>query len=441
MTVKSMFADILLICVFLVAGFAVREVIRPLKKIYLPASVIGGAVLLILGQQCLNIVTVPDCFSSFSTILIDMIMCALVFGLTFNMDKVKSYADYCCVGFSMYGWQVAVGAILGLLLTPIWPGLPEGWGVMGPFCFYGGHGTAASAGAAFEQLGIEGNTDIGMIFSTIGMLTAMIIGMAIVNIGIRKGQTTFISSSNGQSDDLMRTFLKKEDQKPLGVEKVSPIAINGFAFQFALLGTALFIGYRIFDVLKAVHPFFKQMPSMLHGIVGGLVFWLFLSKAGLKELVDRRTISIISGFLLELVILTAISTIKLSIVSAFWAPLLAYSVVQIVMTIGIVFFFSKKFCHTEWFEKALMVYGMGTGSTATGLALVRTVDPQSQSCAGDAHGVFATVNIFAKVAPAILPALILTSVASVIGIGAAFGIGGIVVGFILFGRKGSGRVS
>ena len=435
MTVKEMFSDILFMCVFLVIGFGLREIIRPLKKIYLPASVIGGALLLIIGEQCFGLVTVPSSFSSFSSVLIDMIMCALVFGITFSLDKVKSYADYCCVAFSFYGWQIAVGVILGLVLTPIWSGLPEGWGVMGPFCFYGGHGTAASAGAVFEQLGVEGNTDLGMIFSTIGMLAAMIIGMIIVNIGISKGQTTFLKGADQADSSLMKTFLPKDKQKSLGVEKVPSIAINGFAFQLALLGTALFIGRQIFAFLGSLNPFFNSLPSMLHGIVGGLIFWLILSKIGLKELVDRRTVSTISGFLLEIVIITAIATINLSIVTTYWMPIAIYSIVEVAITIFVVFYFCKKFCRHEWFEKALMIYGMGTGSTATGLALVRTVDPQSESCAGDAHGVFATVNIFAKVAPAILPPLVLSSAVSVIGIGAAFGIGGLLVGFLLFGRK------
>lgn len=435
MTVKELFSDVLVMCVFLIVGLGIRELVKPLKKIYLPASVIGGVILLILGPQCIGIMEVPASFSSFSSVLIDLIMCALVFGITFSFEKVKSYADYCCVAFSMYGWQIAVGTILGLLLTPLWPDMPDGWGIMGPFCFYGGHGTAASAGAAFEQLGIQGNTDLGMIFSTIGMLIAMTVGMLIVNIGIRKNQTSFIHADGSHAGKDNSVFLKKEAQKPLGYEKVSPIAINGFAFQFALLGTALFIGRKIFAALTVWFPFFSVVPSMLHGIVGGLVFWLILSKVGLKDLVDRRTVSTISGFLLEIVILTAVATIKLSIITSYWLPIAIYSVVQVAITIFIVFFFSKKFCKSEWFEKALMIFGMGTGSTATGLALVRTVDPQSESCAGDAHGVFATLNVFAKVAPAILPALVLGSAGTVIGIGAAFGLSGLIVGFLLFSRK------
>ena len=84
------------------------------------------------------------------------------------------YLDYTCVPMTAYGMQMAVGALLGFLLTKLWPGLPEGWGVMGVFSFHGGHGTAAAAAATFEKLGIDGNMAVGMVLSTFGLIVAMV---------------------------------------------------------------------------------------------------------------------------------------------------------------------------------------------------------------------------------------------------------------------------
>ena len=58
---------------------------------------------------------------------------------------------------------------------------------MGVFSFHGGHGTAAAAAASFEKLGIEGNMAVGMVLSTVGLIVAMVVGMALVNFGVRKG--------------------------------------------------------------------------------------------------------------------------------------------------------------------------------------------------------------------------------------------------------------
>ena len=59
MTVASLCNDILVLAVFLLVGFFVRELCKPLQKLFLPSSLIGGLILLLLGQQILGVVEVP----------------------------------------------------------------------------------------------------------------------------------------------------------------------------------------------------------------------------------------------------------------------------------------------------------------------------------------------------------------------------------------------
>ena len=42
MTVASLCNDILVLAVFLLVGFFVRELCKPLQKLFLPSSLIGG---------------------------------------------------------------------------------------------------------------------------------------------------------------------------------------------------------------------------------------------------------------------------------------------------------------------------------------------------------------------------------------------------------------
>ena len=56
MTVASLCNDILVLAVFLLVGFFVRELCKPLQKLFLPSSLIGGLILLLLGQQILGVV-------------------------------------------------------------------------------------------------------------------------------------------------------------------------------------------------------------------------------------------------------------------------------------------------------------------------------------------------------------------------------------------------
>lgn len=147
MTVRTFCNDMLLLAVFMLLGFFIREYVKPLQKLFLPSSLIGGLVILILGPQILNMVPVPETYAKVPNVLIDIVMASLVFGVNFNRDRIGSYLDYICVPMTAYGMQMCVGTGLGYLLSKIWPGLPKGWGIMGVFSFHGGHGTASAAAA------------------------------------------------------------------------------------------------------------------------------------------------------------------------------------------------------------------------------------------------------------------------------------------------------
>lgn len=65
MTVSSLFGDMIIIALFMLIGFFAREIIKPIQRLFLPSSLIGGLIALILGRQMLGIVEVPASFSSF----------------------------------------------------------------------------------------------------------------------------------------------------------------------------------------------------------------------------------------------------------------------------------------------------------------------------------------------------------------------------------------
>ena len=64
MTFASIFQDLILLFTFLMAGFVIRELVKPLQRFYIPASIVGGILALVLGPQVLGWVTIPKSFSS-----------------------------------------------------------------------------------------------------------------------------------------------------------------------------------------------------------------------------------------------------------------------------------------------------------------------------------------------------------------------------------------
>ena len=187
MTFQSIFNDLILLFAFLLAGFAVREVVKPLQRFYIPASIVGGVLALILGPQVLNLVAIPESWSTMASVMITLVLTCSVIGVDMDKSKASAYFTHLCIMVSVYGMQMFLGCGIGSFMEKIWPELPFGWGSEAVFSYWGGHGTAASAGAAWEEYGVVGNTSVGMIMSTLGVLSCFVFGMIMINVGVRRG--------------------------------------------------------------------------------------------------------------------------------------------------------------------------------------------------------------------------------------------------------------
>lgn len=429
-------SDLVLLGVFLLVGFAIREICKPIQKLFIPASIIGGVIALLVGQQVFGWVTIPDSFGEVPGVLIGLVMTGLLFGVSMNVRQVRSYLDYSAVSLAVIGIQIALGLGLGILLSRVWTGMPEGWGLMGVFSFFGGHGTAGAAGAVFEDLGVPGNLQIGMILSTIGMVVGIVGGMVIVNLGVRRNWAEYVSHAKSRPSWTYGGRIPEGEHKIMGHEKVTASSMNGLALQLCWLLLAMFIGGLLFDAAALVFPVADQFPAMIHGMIGALILWPLLKLIKADHYVDKRTINNISGFALELIIVAAIATLSLELAATYFVPLMIFTVVMIAVTTVVVLFFFRRFSKEHWFEKSMMCWGSDTGNTSVGLALLRAVDPDTRSNAAEAHGVFSGVTFWVNFFPAILPMLLVQSVGIPMTIGLALGIIPLVLGWLFLTSKG-----
>lgn len=427
MTFASLFSDLQVLCLFLLAGYLLREFCPLLQKIFLPSAVIGGVIALIGGQQVLGLWGVPKSFSSFSGQLIMLIMTCLVWGVRFNKSKIIGYLDYFCLLNSARFGQIALGATAGILLRFVWAGLPEGWGTMGFAAYFGGHGTVATYAAVYESLGKGTDyTAIGMIMATMGLICAVVVGMVIVNIGVRKGWTEYVNINSELGKYEEKRLLPVKMRESIGTTRVPGGSINALAFQFAILMALIWIGKNLLKLMGIyIWPGFGSVSNNLYGIVAAVIIWPIMCKLDLQDYVDRKTCTQISGLSLEVLIVGSIATINLKVLSTFWVPILIQFVIMTLFTAFICFWYNKRIAEKEWFEKGLFVFGQSTGATPTGLALVRAVDPDSVACPGEAHAVQSGVaGVAFSWIPAVLPILATTMPWSEVGLG--------IVGFVVF---------
>lgn len=228
MTFASLFNDLQICCLFLLAGYVIRELCPVFRKIFLPSSVIGGVIALIGGPQVLGLWEIPEVFSSFSGTLMVLIMTCLIWGVSLDMNRLKNYVDFTCFTEVIRFGQIGIGALVGILLRYVWKDLPKGWGTMGVSAYFGGHGSAGSYATVFEDLGY--GTDymsIGMVMATIGLICAVIVGMIIVNYGVRKGWAAYVKVGQKGTQIDEHGAVPENQQTSIGVTKVFGGSING----------------------------------------------------------------------------------------------------------------------------------------------------------------------------------------------------------------------
>lgn len=436
MTFKSLFGDFQVLAALMILGFVVREFCKPIQKLYIPTSMLAGVLGLILGPQVLGVMTIPKSFGSYAGILINLVLTCIVFGITFNKERLKNYLDYSCVCIGIWGWQLMIGVPLGAFLSTIWPALPKGWGLLGVFSFWGGHGTAGAAGTALEKLGSEGALGMGMILSTLGLMSAVTVGMIFVNWGIRKGYAVYTKVPETGYDPTLAGVLPKDKQTPTGYLKVSSSGINALVFQFCMIMFCMWLGTTLITGLGKFIPAVLKINSLVHGMLGAAIIRFFMSKTGTEGYLDKPTVNNISGCALDILILGAVATIKISMVTTFIVPILIYTIVCVGSTLVVGSVLCKKICQHEWFERACCLFGMASGAVPTGLALVRAVDPEGKSSAPDAQGIASSAwaPVYGS-APAFLPGLLMGNMWACAGFGAACFFVPVIIGLVLFGRK------
>lgn len=439
MTLASLLSDCTYLFAFLLAGYFIREFVKPIQKLYIPSSVIGGVLALILGPQVLGIVEIPTSFSSMAGTLQTVVVTAVIFGSSVDKKRVASYMDYTLMMFMVWAAQMAVGTGLGDMLMKIWPDLPIGWGIQAVNSFWGGHGTASAAGAVFQTLGLDANMDIGMILSTIGLVAAIITGMVFVNLGIRQGKATYLQKHSASDDKLdikLAGTYAKEEQEAIGNEVAPAISINCLALQAAWLMVSVLVGTVVMNLVAKVIPAVSTLPAMLKGILGALILWPVLCKLKLDSYVDKKTINNISGFLLELVITSAVATININVAMSYAAPIIIMSIVMVLLNIVLVFGIGMRMCKVDAFEKCCTSYGAVNGAIPTGLALLRCVDPYTESGAADACGIGnCFMSPFFTTFGAVGPLLVVSGSGSIIGFGTVCTIIALLVAKFVFMRK------
>jgi ESS family glutamate:Na+ symporter len=114
-------------------------------------------------------------------------------------------------------------------------------------------------------------------------------------------------------------------------------------------------------------------------LIGGIIVQLIMKKLDLDTLIIRNLQERIAGVALDLVVVTALASIKLQVLGANLPVFLSLSLVGIVWNIVAFVYLAPKILPSYWFERGIGDMGQSMGVTATGILLIKMVDPHNRT--------------------------------------------------------------
>lgn len=393
---QSLFATVSVISVLLLIGMILRSKFIILQKLFLPASVIGGFVGLLLGPIILKdyaILPFPKDWLKIASLLpgflIVPVIASIPLGVALNTKKRKGTKENATI-IDMFLVLIIISTIqnfFGYSVASIFRNRFDLYPTFGTELssgFFGGHGTAGMVGNILKSAGQpywETAQGITTTVATVGLISGILIGILLINIASRKGHTVFIKDTENMPNELV-TGIEKDvsKQKSSGKEPTHSSAIDSLTFHLALIMMVSGASYGVLSLFKKYNILLlNSIPEWVYAMVLMYGVWSMMIKFNLEWMVDSKTKMKITSALTEFAVVAAIMSLPVETVFTYITPLLILLIGGLILTVLASYFLSKWAFDDFWFERSLTVLGMNTGVFMTGLLLLKMVDPDFES--------------------------------------------------------------
>lgn len=384
--------DFGLIFGLMLIGKLIRVKVRIIQQLFIPPSLIAGLLGLALGPNGLGWLPFSGNLSSYAAVLIALVFSTLPFSAQKSsvkevVTRVGPMWVYAQIGMLLQ-WG-AMGLIGIYLFKSIWPELNSAFGAMLSTGFYGGHGTAAAIGSAYENLpgGLKWDDalTLGMTTATVGVILAIIGGLVVIKWAARHKQTEYISDFSDLPNELRTGLIPKEKRCSSGEITTSSISIEHLTLHFAVVFVVAFLGYALSVAVKnwcsgLEAPYNGlELPVFSCAFIVGLVVKKIFDATNCSEYVCCETVQREGSFFTDLLVTCGVASIKLSVLGSYWLQLLLLVLIGCGVVFLVTFYFGRRLSPNHWFERSIFAWGWWTGTMAMGIALERIVDPEMKS--------------------------------------------------------------
>lgn len=392
---------LLLISVLLLAVITantLKRLIKLLRNSLMPASVLGGIILLLIafiyklvfnadmfdtdffggkGNAALEIITYHSLALGFI---------ATAFKPSKTKISKKRMTDIFNTGLttvSTYLLQGVLGLGITIITAIIVPSFFPASGLLLPFGYGQGTGQALNYGGIYENdFGFIGGKSFGLSIAALGFLSASIGGVIYLNIMKYKGLIVGNSA----------TAIAIRSEEIQGINEI-PMqeSMDKITVQFAFVTSAYMLTFLIMKFLGSLLPGMRSVIygfNFLLGVITATIMKSLVIKLTDKGIIHRSYLNDflmtrISNFLFDLMVVAGIAAIRLEVIKSYWIVLIILGTVGLTATFAYNHFVADRLFPEYKREQFLMMYGMLTGTASTGIILLREVDYKFTTPASD----------------------------------------------------------
>ena len=384
-SVWTLMIQLLLLLGFLVLGNMLRRAIPFLRKSFIPASLIGGVLLALVGLF-IKWVTPNDYLLIDKEIMKIITYHALAIGFiamtlkVANKDNKKGIGTLSIQNGLITGATYMIQAVFGILTVLIffWGGakIAEKSGIILPLAFGQGPGNAMTWDMKFGFA----NGSYGLALASIGFISASLVGVLYLNYFRRKGE---ISRDYHIAERKVEEFVENHEiEDNDSIDKMSVqvgIVAICYAMTFGIMCALSFTQFTK-DIAWGFNFIFGVISATLVKVC--LVF-LKKKKVIKYKYINNYQMDRISGLAFDLMIIAGVAAIDIHDIRNYLWVLIALSIVGTIITYVYVRVMTKHCFKGLEHHMFLVNYGTLTGTASNGVILLREVDSSFETKASN----------------------------------------------------------
>ncbi|MBN1646970.1 MAG: sodium:glutamate symporter [Spirochaetales bacterium] len=383
-----------MIAAALLLATVLRAKIRFFQKFLIPNSIIAGFMLLpvynfLLPTPDLGRVSLGE--FAYHLLAISFIAMTLRPMPKSSKEHRKTVLATSVGILSQFGLQAFIGLLFtAIFIATLYPDLFHSFGFLFPLGFAQGPGQAYAIGEGWKIFGIQDAGNIGLTFAAIGFLFCAFGGIFLINFGVRKNWISRKYLNTIKTNNVRTGIFPKGSQLPVGSYQITqPEAIDSLTLNVVFVLFTYFLTFLLLKLLGILLPLAgksgKELAANFWGIsfifaaLMGLVMRRLFTLLKIDYLLEVRTLNRLSGVSVDIMVTSAIAAINLVVVARYWLPILSISLIGGLITLITIPWIGSRMFTDHKFLRVLLVFGVSTGTLATGLALLRVLDPEFET--------------------------------------------------------------